>query len=67
MPKKSDDRLEDLFQAAKSHGEGNCDVEYQIGDLEAMLRSCFAVMFDNQKVQVLEEHEQNLEADLPEE
>ena len=59
-------RLERLIAAAKIHGENTCEVDMEVGDLQAMLWSCWGLMSEENKIKVLEEHEQNLECDLEE-
>jgi hypothetical protein len=49
--------LEVLLDAAERHGEQS-EPEHEAGDLQAIVRSCWALLTPEQRAQVLAEHEE---------
>jgi hypothetical protein len=52
--------LEKLLVAAKAHGEES-DAEHEVGDLQAVLASCWSRLTEAQRREVCDEHGELLE------
>ena len=53
--------LERIFAAAKAHGEAS-EPDHEVGDLQAVLVSCWARMTQEQRREVWAEHLENVTA-----
>lgn len=58
--------MERLIDAARAHGEQS-DPDHEVGDLQGILRDCWAVMTPEQRKEVYDLHEDNVADWVPEE